>query len=887
MTPGTVPVTAEWAIWGTARLSGQLRLLAGSETTIGADDLSNLRPPPCPASAPGSPEIAVGGLPGRPGHYLGVILPDAATADAYGLSAEHGALWTCFRVPYREVAAGPVSYQSLSAGLRAVQLRPDAGPRVEVRLDAPLPGAPADDLLMRIAALLLTRRPVCVLGAGDVASDDRLRFLDEVTALLPYGMRSQLSVTTWAGDGPHRFRLYFGSSPGSADAHVVSWNLGGTPPIEDRVALGYLEWLTDTAQAAVTLAELTEQLSFSQPDIQRLLAGIGISTGGRPYRAAPREAAYRARSPSEDRSLPPAAFMTYARFDDKYDGGQLSMFREKLGDAVQFRTGQPFQIFQDRIGIRWGDQWQQRIDDALDTATLLIPIITPSFFSSGKCREEVERFVAREGQLGGQQLIFPVYYASTELMDDPEVRVGDDIATLLHAREYADWRKLRFEEFTSRDVRLTLDALAMRIRDALQAPGGQIPFDEAEPSAPASRLRPVARKPAAPAGSSPAGSSPAGSSSYRAAQTTFTVDQYGQGDFRSIGEAMRAASPGSVIRVQPGLYQESLLMDKPLEILGDPSKGAVTVQAFGRDVLVFAADAGRVTNLTLRQIGGGARWNSVFIQRGRLELEGCDISCDSLSGIGVVKGADPLITGNAIHDCRQAGILIYDSGRGTLHDNDIFRNALAGVEIKTDGNPTVTRNKIHDCGHAGIFVHDSGLGMVEENEIYAMPSYAVTIKTRGNPTLVRNTIHDCARAGVFIFDQGAGLLRENMIYGTGYSAVAIKEGANPVLRSNVIRNSKEAGILVSNGGLGTIEDNDIFNNELDGVQIRTDANPTLRRNRIFDNKKQPIFISQGGKATLDDNELNGADSYTEPIGHTIPWYSFRSRRSRALGRPDS
>jgi hypothetical protein len=347
MTAGTVPVTAEWAIWGATGPGDQPRLLAGSGTTIGADDLGGLRMPRCPASVPGSPEVAIGGLTGQQGDYLGIILHDAPTADAYGLAGEHGTLWTCFSVPYREVAEGPVSYQALSAGFRAVPLQLDASPRIEVRLNASLPGTPADDLLMRVAALLLTRRPVCVLGAGDLAPDERLRFLDNVTALLPYGMRSRLSVTTWAGDGPHRFRLYFGSSPGTADAHVVSWNLGDTPPTEDRVAVGYLEWLQATTRPAVALAERTAQLGFSQQDIQRLLADLGISTHGPPYRAGLRvTAADRVRSPSTGQPLQSAAFMTYARFDDKHDGGQLSMFREKLGDAVQFHTGEPFQIFQ-------------------------------------------------------------------------------------------------------------------------------------------------------------------------------------------------------------------------------------------------------------------------------------------------------------------------------------------------------------------------------------------------------------------------------------------------------------------------------------------------------------------------------------------------------------
>jgi hypothetical protein len=49
----------------------------------------------------------------------------------------------------------------------------------------------------------------------------------------------------------------------------------------------------------------------------------------------------------------PAAFMSYARFDDQHDGGQLSEFREWLGAEVGAQTGQEFAIFQDRNDIAW------------------------------------------------------------------------------------------------------------------------------------------------------------------------------------------------------------------------------------------------------------------------------------------------------------------------------------------------------------------------------------------------------------------------------------------------------------------------------------------------------------------------------------------------------
>jgi hypothetical protein len=104
--------------------------------------------------------------------------------------------------------------------------------------------------------------------------------------------------------------------------------------------------------------------------------------------------------------------MSYARFDDQHDGGQLSEFREWLGAEVGAQTGQEFAIFQDRNDIAWGQNWQQRIDEALDEVTLLLVIITPSLFGSPPCRAEVARFLDRERVLGRGDLILPVYYIS-------------------------------------------------------------------------------------------------------------------------------------------------------------------------------------------------------------------------------------------------------------------------------------------------------------------------------------------------------------------------------------------------------------------------------------------------------------------------------------------
>lgn len=106
----------------------------------------------------------------------------------------------------------------------------------------------------------------------------------------------------------------------------------------------------------------------------------------------------------------PIAFMSYVRQDDRHENGQLTQFRERLSGEVQIQTGEAFDIFQDRNDISWGQQWKQRINESLEMAIFLIPVITPAFFKSPACREELENFLQREKKLGRADLILPVHY---------------------------------------------------------------------------------------------------------------------------------------------------------------------------------------------------------------------------------------------------------------------------------------------------------------------------------------------------------------------------------------------------------------------------------------------------------------------------------------------
>ncbi len=63
------------------------------------------------------------------------------------------------------------------------------------------------------------------------------------------------------------------------------------------------------------------------------------------------------------------ALMSYTRFDNQHDGEFLTAFCKRLSDEVRVQSGQEFHIFQDIKDIRWGEPFEQRIDQALATIT--------------------------------------------------------------------------------------------------------------------------------------------------------------------------------------------------------------------------------------------------------------------------------------------------------------------------------------------------------------------------------------------------------------------------------------------------------------------------------------------------------------------------------------
>lgn len=158
--------------------------------------------------------------------------------------------------------------------------------------------------------------------------------------------------------------------------------------------------------------------------------------------------------------------MSYAHADDKYE--HVSRFRQRLSDEVAVLIGVEFPIFQDSIHIHWGEDWKSRIKQSLDEVVLLIPILTPSFFHSSVCREEVALFLQREKALKRNDLILPVYFVDCDVLNIKVELEIDALAQEISKHQRADWRSFRLKPFDSPEVDGALEGLARGIKNVLQ-----------------------------------------------------------------------------------------------------------------------------------------------------------------------------------------------------------------------------------------------------------------------------------------------------------------------------------------------------------------------------------------------------------------------------------
>lgn len=168
--------------------------------------------------------------------------------------------------------------------------------------------------------------------------------------------------------------------------------------------------------------------------------------------------------------MQPAGFWSYTRRDNEQDHSRITRLADRIRDEYSLITGEDLRLFVDRESIEWGDEWRERIDNALQDTTFFIPLVTPRFFQSEECRRELLTFAGHAKSLHVEELLLPILYVDVEGLSPDS---GDEAMALVARTQYANWTELRLVEEDSERYRQEVNKLALKLRDVASDVGAR------------------------------------------------------------------------------------------------------------------------------------------------------------------------------------------------------------------------------------------------------------------------------------------------------------------------------------------------------------------------------------------------------------------------------
>ncbi len=262
------------------------------------------------------------------------------------------------------------------------------------------------------------------------------------------------------------------------------------------------------------------------------------------------------------------------------------------------------------------------------------------------------------------------------------------------------------------------------------------------------------------------------------------------GDFRSIGAAVGAASPGDTIEVYGGVYRERLSVDKKVKLSG---RGRPVIDGGGENHVVFIS-APYVIFEGFKVIGSGGNLatddSGIYVEgtaRGTIIRD--NIVEDCAFGIWINGAKDVKVTGNHVIGRRELisqkrgnGIHLWNVRNGLVEGNEI-EGARDGILISVTRKTLIKNNRIRDLRY-GVHYMYADDNRVEGNVTFDTRA-GLAIMFSKRLEIVSNYSYDNEEYGILFRDLFNSKVVDNVLAGNGKGLFLYNSLYNEI-RGNIV-----------------------------------------------------------------------------------------------------
>ena len=290
--------------------------------------------------------------------------------------------------------------------------------------------------------------------------------------------------------------------------------------------------------------------------------------------------------------------------------------------------------------------------------------------------------------------------------------------------------------------------------------------------------------------------------------------------YATINKALSEASEGDIIYIFGGNYNESIIINKQVAIIGSIDEGNTIIDFKIRHLYTIEINADRVTleglnitdsgNFIISDVKGALvkiNSNNNIIQRNN--ITGCP------NGWGIyLDSSDGNVIGNNQINGTRVGVYLSNSDTNDLFSNDINNCTSSGVEFLNSNNNRMYKNKL-DKNHYGVYSKQSTGTNISSNWINNSGQHGIAFYLNNQDVIVNNTLYENHVYGIHI-NSGGTKISGNKIEN---SQISINlDSDNCEVTYNVINGSLSTGLSAVLGSYGNLIYENHFNDNFYNVR---------------------------------------------------------------------
>jgi hypothetical protein len=346
----------------------------------------------------------------------------------------------------------------------------------------------------------------------------------------------------------------------------------------------------------------------------------------------------------------------------------------------------------------------------------------------------------------------------------------------------------------------------------------------------------------------------------------------GWGSHRTIGSAVRAAADGGVVTISPGVYPESVALDRDVTIVADTERGRVELVCPDGPALLVRAGVATVRGLAIR--GGPQHAPAVTVSGGALALHDCDVSGGRLAvagwavaelvscrlhhagGPAVEASGDSRIrlSGCLIEDVEGTGVALAQSATADLTGATITRVTGPAVYLAEAAAATIVDCEFAETGGAGAVIAGEAALILRGSRLRDLAGDGIRAEGSsarvGEPPATADEADDADAAdgpGDPRASGGVGLA-DCTIVRVGGNGLFTAAGAHLVARRCQVRDLGKAGAFSTGDSRLELLRCEIQHSESTGVVVQESARLTAVGSTVTQASANGVFI--GGEATV-------------------------------------